>query len=211
MISKRKAQNLTLLILLSLFLFLIVAAPVSAQLRGGEILKKSIEAAEVSETAMDDMWTELFSSGSLLYNQLVETATIILIIAFPFLMMAFGNAVRDQNAAKTGEIIAWALVIFILLDDSGAMLKQATLGVRTIINREAASLLEVQVADLTIRDAMRDVILFEQKNVKMKLAIAILNVRRKKVRRSLSVLTRLLSMLKRLLLSMKIKHGEAQD
>lgn len=160
-LSKKKLLFLVQVALLSLFLVLI-ATPAFAQLRGGDLLQKSIDAAAVSETAMDDMWTDLFSADSLLYNQLVETATIIQIIAFPFVMLAFGHAAREQNAAKCGEIIAWVLVIFILLDDQGAMLKQVTKGTREIINREAIALLQVQVDDLTIRDAMRDVILTEQ-------------------------------------------------
>lgn len=162
MLSKRKNQNLLILLLLSLFLFLLWATPASAQLRGGDLLEKSVEAAELSEAAMDDMWEALFVNNTLLYNQLVETATIINIVAFPFVMMSFGHAVRDQNSAKAAEIIAWVFVVYILLYNGGAMLKQTTMGIREIINKEAIALLEVQVDDLTIRDAMRDVILTEQ-------------------------------------------------
>lgn len=159
---RHRAQNLALLVFLSLFVILLVASPASAQLRGGELLQKSVDAATISEDAMDNMWKALFAPDSLLYNQLVSTAKLIVIIAFPFVMMAFGNSVKEQNAAKSGEIIAWVFVVFILLYDNGAMLKQATQGTRTIINKEAIALLDVQVDTLTIKDAMRDVILTQQ-------------------------------------------------
>ena len=159
---KSKAQNLTLLLLVSLFVVVLMAAPAAAQLRGGDLLQKSIDAATVSETAMDEMWDALFATDALLYNQLIQTATIILIIGFPFLMLAFARAAKDNDAAKTTEIIAWGLAVVILLHSNGAVLKKVTKGTRNIINAQAIALLQVQVDTLTIQDAMKDVILTEQ-------------------------------------------------
>lgn len=157
-----KAQNFTLLVLLSVFLLILISPPAAAQIKSGDLLQQSIDAAQVSEEAMDNLWDALFAPDALLYNQIIQLATIIEIIGFPFMMMAFARASRDGDSAKVGEIIAWGLVIVIFLQSNGAMLKVVTKGIRSLINDQAVALLEVQVDTLTIRDAMKDVILTEQ-------------------------------------------------
>lgn len=161
-ISKHKIYNLLLVVICSLFIATLFSAPASAQLRGSEILKDSIAAATMSEEAMDSLWLDLFDTDAALYNQLIKLAIYIKIVGFPFIMLAFGNAMKEHNQAKVGEIVAWVVVIVVFLNGNGAMLKDTTVGMRTIINDEAKALLKVQITDLTIKDAMQDIILTQQ-------------------------------------------------
>ena len=161
-LSKDKIYNLLLIILFSLFIAILFSAPASAQLRGSEILKDSIAAANQSEQSMDDMWDALFGANAALYTQLNQTAIYIKIIGFPFVIMAFGNAMKEHNNAKVGEIVAWVIIIVAFLANDGAMLKDCTVGMRNIVNQEAEALLQVQITNLTIQDAMQDIILTQQ-------------------------------------------------
>ena len=59
---------------------LVCASEVVAQSRGGEILQESLDATAISTEAMDEMWENLFVNDSLLYNQLVKLATVLMMI-----------------------------------------------------------------------------------------------------------------------------------
>jgi len=141
----------------------LVAMPAWAQqVKAGKILQESIEATKVSTVAMDEMWTEIFASDGLLYNQVVKLATIILVVGFFFFMLSFARALKASDQDKVMEIVVWGLIIGILLQGQGAILKQATMTARDFVNDKTKSVLLVQVGTLTIKDAMQDVILTDQ-------------------------------------------------
>ena len=141
----------------------LVALPAwSQQVQAGKILQESIEATKVSTVAMDEMWTELFAPDSLLYNQVVTLSTTILVVGFFFYMLSFARAMKAGDQDKIMEIVVWGLIIGVLLQSQGAVLKQATMTARDIINDKTKSVLLVQVGTLTIKDAMQDVILNDQ-------------------------------------------------
>ena len=141
----------------------LVAMPVWAQqMQAGKILQESIEATKISTDAMDKMWTDLFAPDSLLYNQVVTLSTIILIVGFFFYMLSFARAMKANDQDKIMEIVVWGLIVGILLQSQGAVLKKATMTARDLINDKTKSVLLVQVGTLTIKDAMQDVILNDQ-------------------------------------------------
>ena len=126
------------------------------------MLQESIEATKVSTSAMDQMWVDLFAPNSLLYNQIVKISTILLIFGFFFFMLAFAQALQSNDQNKIMEIVVWGLVIGVLLNNSGAILKTSTMTARKLVNDQTRSVLAVQVGTLTIQDAMQDVILTDQ-------------------------------------------------
>ncbi len=141
----------------------LVAMPVWAQqVQAGKILQESIEATKISTKAMDKMWTDLFASNSLLYNQIVTLSTTILVIGFFFYMLSFAKAMKANDQDKIMEIVVWGLIIGVLLQSQGAVLKNATMAARDLVNDRTKSVLLVQVGDLMIKDAMQDVILSDQ-------------------------------------------------
>ncbi|MEO0770586.1 MAG: hypothetical protein AAFY72_14370 [Cyanobacteria bacterium J06649_4] len=151
----------------------LVATPVWAQqVQGGKILKESIDATKISTTAMDEMWAEIFASDGALYNQVVKLATVILIVGFFFFMLSFAKAMKSNDQDKVQEILVWGIVISILLQGQGAVLKKATVTSRNFINDKTKSVLLVQIGQLTIKDALQDVILTDQARERVKQAFS---------------------------------------
>ena len=150
-----------------------VATPVWAQqVQGGKILQESIDATKVSTTAMDEMWAEIFASDGALYNQVVTLATAILVVGFFFFMLSFARAMKANDLDKIMEIIVWGVIISIFLQDQGAILKRATVTARNFVNDTTKSVLLVQIGDLTIQDALQDVILTDQARERVKQAFS---------------------------------------
>ena len=147
---------------LSLALVLIFASGAFAQTRGGEILQESLDATAVSTEAMDQMWNDLFVEDSLLYNQLVRLATILMMVGAFFLIMAFAKAMEAHDQDKLMSIIGWGFVVIILLANDGEMLRHVTIGSRSFVNDQAKNVLTAQVGDLTMKDALKDVLLTEK-------------------------------------------------
>ena len=150
-----------------------VATPVWAQqVQGGKILKESIDATKVSTAAMDEMWAEIFASDGALYNQVVKLATVILIVGFFFFMLSFARAMKANDLDKIMDILIWGVIISIFLQGQGAVLKKATVTARDFINDKTKSVLLVQIGDLTIQDALQDVILTDQARERVKQAFS---------------------------------------
>lgn len=150
-----------------------VATPVWAQqVQAGKILQESIDATNISTTAMDEMWTDIFASNGALYNQVVTLATSILVVGFFFFIISFAQAMKSNDFDKIMSIVVWGLVISILLQNQGAVLKKATVISRDFINDKAKSVLLVQIGTLTIQDALQDVILTDQARERVKQAFS---------------------------------------
>ena len=64
--------------IISLSISLFAVPAYAQQVQAGKMLQESIEATKVSTAAMDKMWIDLFAPNSLLYNQIVKIATILL-------------------------------------------------------------------------------------------------------------------------------------
>ncbi|MGB3754088.1 MAG: hypothetical protein WA954_09345 [Parerythrobacter sp.] len=148
--------------IISLSISLVAVPAYAQQVQAGKMLQESIEATKVSTSAMDQMWVDLFAPDSLLYNQIVKISTILLIFGFFFFMLAFAQALQSNDQNKIMEIVVWGLVIGVLLNNSGAILKTSTMTARKLVNDQTRSVLAVQVGTLTIQDAMQDVILTDQ-------------------------------------------------
>ena len=142
------------------------------QVQGGKILQESIDATKVSTAAMDEMWVEIFAIDGALYNQVVWLATVILIVGFFFYMLSFAQAMQSNDRDKIMEIIVWGLLISILINSQGAVLKKATVIARDFINDKTKSILVVQIGELTIQDALQDVILTDQARERVKQAFS---------------------------------------
>ena len=147
---------------LCLALVLIFASGAVAQTRGGEILQESLDATAISTEEMDQMWDDLFVEESLLYNQLVRLATILMMVGAFFLIMAFARAMEAHDKDKLISIIGWGVVVIILLANDGAILRHVTIGSRKFVNDQAKNVLTAQVGDLTMKDALQDVLLTEK-------------------------------------------------
>ena len=117
---------------------------------------------------MNNMWENLFVNESLLYNQIVNLATILMMVGAFFLVLAFARAMQAADRDKLIEIIGWGFVVIILLANRGEILKHVTIGSREFINDQAKNVLLAQVGDLTVKDALQDVLLTEkiQENVR---------------------------------------------
>ena len=163
--SHRKLQRcyqLLCTIFLGTSFTLIVASEVVAQSRGGEILQESLDATAISTQAMDEMWENLFVNDSLLYNQLVKLATVLMMIGAIFLILAFARAMQAADKDKLMEILGWGFVVIILLANQGEILRHITFGSREFVNEQAKNVLVAQVGDLTMKDALQDVLLTEK-------------------------------------------------
>lgn len=164
----QRCYQLLCISFLSISVTLICASGVFAQTRGGEILQESLDATAISTEAMNNMWENLFVNESLLYNQIVNLATVLMMVGAFFLVLAFARAMQAADKDKLIEIIGWGFVVIILLANRGEILKHVTIGSREFINDQAKNVLLAQVGDLTVKDALQDVLLTEkiQENVR---------------------------------------------
>ena len=164
----QRCYQLLCISFLSISVTLIYASGVFAQTRGGEILQESLDATAISTEAMNNMWENLFVNESLLYNQIVNLATVLMMVGAFFLVLAFARAMQAADRDKLIEIIGWGFVVIILLANRGEILKHVTIGSREFINDQAKNVLLAQVGDLTVKDALQDVLLTEkiQENVR---------------------------------------------
>ena len=126
------------------------------------LIQSSIQRIEAIQKAWDDHWINLFESTSGLYLGINQFASIILVGTFIFFAVGWVKDAIERGIFPALPHVLWVLVIATLLYNNGAMLGAVTLGIRNVINDQTKMVLEIQVGEISMLEALNDVIVSQQ-------------------------------------------------
>jgi hypothetical protein len=129
---------------------------------GVSIIEDSTTQLQAIEKAWDGQWQEIFDGSNGLYLGINEFAAVIVAGAFIFFAVIWVKMAIDRGILPSLTEVIWILVIMSLLYNNGALLGSITLGIRNIINAQTQLVLSVQIGELSMLDALNDVILSQQ-------------------------------------------------
>jgi hypothetical protein len=136
---------------------------VFAQVTGGvSIIEDSIQQLESVQEAWNERWLDIFASDNGLYLGINEFASVIVVDAFIFFAVGWVKDAIERGIFPALTHVIWVLVIVALLFNNGAMLGSVTLGIRNIINAQTRQVLDVQVGDISMLEALNDVVVSQQ-------------------------------------------------
>jgi hypothetical protein len=134
-----------------------------AQVTGGfGIIDDSVQQLDAVQQAWDARWQDIFATSSGLYLGINQFASIILVGAFLFFAVGWVKEAIERGIFPALPNVLWVLTIAVLLFDNGALLGSATLGIRNLINDQTQTVLQVQVGEVSMLEALNDVILSQQ-------------------------------------------------
>lgn len=134
-----------------------------AQVTGGRsIIEESINQVQSIQSAWDHRWLDIFQGANGLYLGINEFAAVIVVGAFIFFAVTWVKEAIERGLFPALPHVIWVLVIFALLFDQGAMLGSLTLGIRNLINDQTRIVLEVQIGEASMLEALNDVIVSQQ-------------------------------------------------
>lgn len=162
--SKRLAKNLLLFLLCAAAFFCILAIG-EAQAQGfgaRTVLENSKEANQFGELAVEKMWTAIFVDSNVLYQSVSAVATGFLGVFFLLTILPILNDAGNFNWRGVGARFAWIILVAVLLFNDASMLRKVTSGAHTISNQVSSYILDIQLNDVTMREAIRDTALSDE-------------------------------------------------
>jgi hypothetical protein len=137
--------------------------PILAQVTGGlGIIDDSVQQLEAVQQAWDARWRDLFETTNGLYLGINQFASIILVGAFIFFAVGWVKEAMERGIFPALPNVLWVLTVAVLLFNNGAVLGTLTLGIRDIINAQTQTVLQVQVGEISMMEALNDVIVSQQ-------------------------------------------------
>lgn len=137
--------------------------PLLAQVTGGRaVIEDSIQQVGDVQKAWDKRWVDIFSGANGLYDGINKFAAVIVVGAFLFFAIGWIKEAIDRGIFPALPHVLWVLVVFVLLFNNGKLLGSMTLGIRNLINDQTRIVLQVQIGEVSMRDALNDVIVSQQ-------------------------------------------------
>ena len=137
--------------------------PLPAQVTGGlSIIEDNVQQLDAVQKAWNERWLDIFASDNGLYLGINEFASVIVVGAFIFFAVGWVKDAIDRGIFPALTHVIWVLVIVALLFNNGAMLGSITLGIRNVINAQTRQVLDVQIGDISMLEALNDVVLSQQ-------------------------------------------------
>lgn len=137
-----------------------------AQVTGGlSVIENSLQQLEAVQQAWDDRWHDIFSGTNGLYLGINQFAAVILVGAFIFFAVGWVKEAMERGIFPAFHHVLWILAIAVLLFNNGALLGSITLGIRDVINAQTSTVLTVQVGEVSMLEALNDVIISQQAKV----------------------------------------------
>jgi hypothetical protein len=141
----------------------LIHSPLLAQVDGGlGIIQDSIQQLNAVQKAWEQRWTDIFGGTNGLYLGINQFAAVIVVGAFLFFAVGWVKQAIERGLFPAMPDVIWVLAIAALLYNNGAMLGSATLGMRNLINAQTRTVLTVQVGEVTMLEALNDVIVSQQ-------------------------------------------------
>ncbi len=126
------------------------------------IIEENTNQLKAVQEAWDERWNDIFSGNNGLYLGITEFAAVIVAGAFIFFAVLWVKAAMDRGILPALPDIIWIFVIMAFLFDNGALLGSITLGMRNLINAQTQAVLDIQLGELSMMEALNDVILSQQ-------------------------------------------------
>jgi hypothetical protein len=134
-----------------------------AQVQGGvSIIEDSVQQLEAIQEAWDDRWNDIFNSANGLYLGINQFAAIILVGTFIFFAVGWVKDAIERGIFPALHHVLWVFVVVTLLYNNGALLGQITLGIRNVINEQTQMVLEIQIDEVSMLEALNDVLVSQQ-------------------------------------------------
>ncbi|MGF1498510.1 MAG: hypothetical protein ACFB8W_17055 [Elainellaceae cyanobacterium] len=129
---------------------------------GISIIDDSIQQLESVQQAWDERWNDIFGGANGLYLGINEFASVIVVGAFLFFAVGWVKAAIEKGIFPALPDVLWVLVVASLLFNNGFLLGSITLGLRDLINDQTRTVLDVQVGEVSMIEALNDVIVSQQ-------------------------------------------------
>jgi hypothetical protein len=134
-----------------------------AQVQGGvSIIEDSVQQLEAIQEAWDDRWNDIFNSANGLYLGINQFAAIILVGTFIFFAVGWVKDAIERGIFPALHHVLWVFIVVTLLYNNGALLGQITLGIRNVINEQTQMVLEIQIDEVSMLEALNDVLVSQQ-------------------------------------------------
>lgn len=141
---------------------LIILLPL-AQVGGATgIIEDSTERLEAVQAAWNERWNDIFDGANGLYLGITEFAAVIAAGAFIFFAVIWIRNAIERGILPAFPEVLWLFVAFVLLFNNGELLASTTLGIRNLINAQTQTVLDVQIGEVSMLEALNDVILSQQ-------------------------------------------------
>ena len=126
---------------------------------GQDLLQKSIKLSKDTANSWDLLWTDLISSNNDLWKALCTFAIVLtaLSLIFVALKIAAENAKGHTFFSEFFDSMVWSLVVFLFLTGHGFILSNTVLLARDVANDQITKVLNLQLANLTMRQALQTV------------------------------------------------------
>jgi len=134
-------------------------ASVLAAVGGSDFIGDSLRSSKDISAAWQENWKHIFTESSGLFLSLNYFATMIAVGAFLFFVVVWTREMLTTGLLPAFEKMIWVLVVMVLLWNNGTWIAKLTLGVHDLIEKQAQAVLSVQLGELTMRDALQDVVL----------------------------------------------------
>jgi hypothetical protein len=138
------------------------ALPLAEVTGGLSLIEDSIQQLDAVQRAWDERWNDIFGSANGLYLGINQFASIIVVGAFIFFAVGWVKDAIERGIFPALPSVLWVLAIVVLLFNNGAMLGSITLGIREIINAQTRTVLNVQIGEVSMLEALNDVVISEQ-------------------------------------------------
>ena len=128
---------------------------------GQDILQQAIQLSQNTADSWDVLWTDLINSNNELWKALCIFAVILaaLSLIFVALKIAAENAKGQTFFSEFSDSMVWSMVVLLFLSGNGLILSNTVLLLRDVANDQITKVLNIQLASLTMRQALQTVAL----------------------------------------------------
>ena len=126
---------------------------------GQDLLQQAIKLSQDTANSWDLLWSDLINSHNDLWRALCVFGLILaaLSLIFVALKIAAENVKGNTFLAEFSESMIWSLVVFLFLTGNGFILSNTVLLLRDVANSQITNVLNIQLASLTMRQALQTV------------------------------------------------------
>jgi hypothetical protein len=127
------------------------------------ILEGAIEVSKQSQEGLDGLWETTFTgSFSPAYKATADFARQIMVIPFFWLFIPMSRAFVFSRYEEIFKHVGWILIVMMLTVNNFALTAKLSYGARNWMNATTFTILEQQLGEVTMLDALNDVLLTEQ-------------------------------------------------
>jgi hypothetical protein len=122
-----------------------------------DILQGGIQSQQLISQAMDDMWTDILTSG--VWDAMVWFGSFVgVLLTVIWVVQVTKSSLNNELSLEYFSSFLWLFLVLILLVNDGALLRDSVLGIRGLINFTNEQVLEVQIGSLSLEESFNNII-----------------------------------------------------